>query len=148
MTAVSGTRTRAADTRSSVVGLRAGHFAATVLACLTGYQVALMAGAPLARAAWGGTYSTLPLGLRAASVLPIAVYVLAALVVLRRVGHAVPWVSWQWAVRGAWMYSVVFTLSALANAASGSVWERWLMTPVALVLALLFLVAAVSRSST
>jgi hypothetical protein len=70
--------------------------------------------------------------------------VVAALVVLGRAGYwtsAFPPSIFRW---GTWILVVAMTLSALANFASPSKWERFLMGPVALLLALLCVVVAVS----
>lgn len=91
----------------------------------------------LGRAAWGGTRDTLPPGLRIAALITGAVYAGAAVVLLRRAGYAVAGISSAMARRGTWVLAVVFALSALANAVSQSDWERWLMAPIALTLALL-----------
>jgi hypothetical protein len=115
---------------------------AAMLAGLVVFQLALAAGAPLARAAWGGTHVTLPTGLRVATLIPIAVYVLGALVLLRRAGYPVGGISPTIAHRGTWVFAIVLALSALANFASPSVWERLVMGPIALTLAALSLVIA------
>jgi len=106
---------------------------------LAAYQVALAAGAPLGRAAWGGDHSTLPDTLRIASVFPIVVYGLGSVVVLRRAGYRLAWVPPRVAHRGTVVFGVVLLLSALVNFASHSPWERFLMAPVALSLGLLTL---------
>lgn len=52
--------------------------AAGILAALVAFQVALAAGARLGQAAWGGQHTTLPPGLRIATIVPIAIYLLGA----------------------------------------------------------------------
>ena len=49
------------------------------------FQAALALGAPLGRAAWGGTRTHLPTGLRIASAAAVVFWLLASLIVL---GHA------------------------------------------------------------
>jgi hypothetical protein len=122
------------------------RLAAVVVAGLLGayavYQLTLVAGAPLGRAAWGGAHSTLPASLRVGSVVTVFVYLLFAAVVLRRVGFRVPWISRAVAVRGAWTVAIILTLSAVVNFASQSAWERFLNGPLTLLLGgLCFLVA-------
>ena len=53
---------------------------------IAAFQLALAFGAPLGRAAWGGTHLELPMGLRVASVFAAGVWALAALIILERVG--------------------------------------------------------------
>ena len=50
------------------------------------FQAALALGAPLGRAAWGGTRTHLPTGLRIASAAAVVFWLLAALIVLGRAG--------------------------------------------------------------
>ncbi|WP_375387833.1 hypothetical protein [uncultured Amnibacterium sp.] len=102
---------------------------------LAGFQVALAAGAPLGRAAWGGTHpGVLPVELRAASGVSAGVWILGASVVAARAGFGP---GGGVLGRGIWAVIVVLLLGALANLASSSPWERGLWFPVACVLALL-----------
>jgi hypothetical protein len=107
------------------------------------FQIALAAGAPLGRAAWGGTHpGQLPLGLRVGSAIAVAAWVLAALIVLGRAGVTptpLPPTFLQW---GTWSLVGVTLIGALMNLASPSPWERYMWAPITLVLAgLCFLVA-------
>lgn len=121
---------------------RAARAATAVLIGLIMLQAALAAGAPLGRAAWGGTHTTLPTSLRIATAAPIAIYALAALVLLRQAGHPVGGLSASLARRGSWMVAAIFGASALVNLTSGSGWERFLMGPLALALAALSVLIA------
>jgi hypothetical protein len=113
-----------------------------MLAALIMFQIALAAGAPLGRAAWGGTNDTLPTSLRLATGVPISIYALGALTLLRHAGYSVGRFAPTRARRGTWVFAVAFSLSALANFASHSEWERFLMGPTALVLAALSVIIA------
>ena len=116
--------------------------AATAFGGLALFQLALALGAPLGHAAWGGAQETLTPGLRVGSAVSVPFYMLAIGVILRRAGMNVPWVASGVARIGAWALVVLLLLSALGNLASQSSWERYLMAPLALVLAALcFLVA-------
>jgi hypothetical protein len=106
---------------------------------LAAFQAALALGAPLGRAAWGGAYSQLPPGLRIASALDVAFWILATGVILRRGGFRVPRISPAIARWGTWALVVVLTLSALMNFASSSPWERYLWGPLALIMTALCL---------
>ena len=125
-------------------GRRAALMVAGLLALLVAFQVALAAGAPLGRAAWGGKHATLPIGLRLATVVAVAIYTAGGLVVLRRAGYRIGLLSPTAARRGTWLFATVLGLSALTNLASHSGWERFLMAPMALVLAALATVVAVT----
>jgi hypothetical protein len=111
------------------------------------FQIALSLGVPWGRGAWGGVHGdVLPARLRIASAVSAGVLVVAALVVLVRVGYlgntAIPYGVFRW---GTWTLVAAMTLSALANFASSSRWERFLGGPVALLLALLCLVVALGE---
>lgn len=119
----------------------AGAAAAGFLA-IASFQAALAMGAPLGRAAWGGAHTQLPTGLRIASAFAVAVWVLAALIILGRAGFHVwsmPPAFVRW---GTWILVGVLPLGAIMNFASPSVWERFLWGPVALILAALCLLVA------
>jgi hypothetical protein len=121
---------------------RAAIAAATGFLAIAAFQVALVLGAPLGRAAWGGTHVQLPLGFRIASALAVAVWLLAALIVLGRAGFQVSPLPSALARWGTWILVGVLPLGALMNLASPSSWERFGWGPVALVLAVLCLVVA------
>jgi hypothetical protein len=98
------------------------------------FQAALAFGAPLGRAAWGGTRAHLPPGLRVASGIAAVFWSIAAAVVLARAGvgaTVLPEVA-RW---GTWILVVVLGLGAVMNAASSSPWERYLWAPLSLGLA-------------
>ncbi|NQW17130.1 MAG: DUF3995 domain-containing protein [Chloroflexi bacterium] len=95
-------------------------------------------------AAWGGDYSDLPARLQIASAFSSIVLTAGAVIVLGRAGYRVielPYGVLRW---GTWAIVALTGLSALANFASSSEWERFLNAPIALLVALLCL--AVARS--
>jgi hypothetical protein len=106
------------------------------------FQIALALHAPLGRAAWGGTHAQLPPGLRIASAVAAAFWVLAAIVVLGRAGFDVTGLPAAFLRWGTWVLVAVLPLGAVMNFASPSPWERFLWGPVALVLAGLCFVVA------
>ena len=92
---------------------------ASVIAGLCVLQIALGAGAPLGRFAWGGAHERLPAPLRVVSLVSLLVY-------------------------GAWLVAGFLSLGVVMNALSRSKPERFTMTPVALVLAACAYVVAMS----
>jgi hypothetical protein len=78
------------------------------------FESALAAGAPLRHAAWDGTQAELPMSLRLASAVTMAFYGLAAVVILRRGGFQIGWLSRAVARVGTWVLVVILPLSALA----------------------------------
>ena len=117
--------------------------------CLTiaAFQLALALGAPLGRAAWGGTHAQLPTGLRVASAFAAGVWALAALIVLGRAGIQPSPLPSALARVGTWILVGVLALGAVLNFASPSGWERYLWGPVAVILALLCLLVARSPAT-
>ena len=122
--------------------------AAAAAAGFTGFavfQLALALGAPLGRAAMGGAHTYLPAGLRMVSGIAVLIWLLAALVVLRRGGYRVPLISARAARGGTWVLTGLLSLGVLLNFASPSGWERFLQAPIAALLATLCLTVARSR---
>lgn len=117
--------------------------ACTILAGLTVFQVALAAGAPLGRYAWGGQHDgVLPSRLRLGSLLSVLVYVLVGLVLLWRAELLAPGPA-EGVVRvSAWVVAGYFLLGTAMNALSRSPAERRVMTPTAAALSALSLVVA------
>jgi hypothetical protein len=118
----------------------AAVLAAIGLLLLMGYQIALALGMHLA--GWGGGPRSLPTSLRIGSAVSAVVFVAAALVILSRAGYWSASIPSRVLVWGAWIVVVLMALSALANFASSSNWERFLLAPSAMLLALLSLVVA------
>jgi hypothetical protein len=116
--------------------------AASAFVAIGFFQAALVLGAPLGRAAWGGTHTRLPTRLRIASAFAVAVWVLASLIILGRAGFHVsptPRVLDRW---GTLVLIGVMALSAIMNFASRSRWERFLWGPLALILTVLCVLVA------
>ena len=124
---------------------KAAAAAAAGFTGLAAFELALAIGAPLGRAAMGGAHTYLPAGLRIVSALAVVVWLLAALVVLRRGGYRVPLISARVSRAGTWVLTGLLSLGVLLNLASPSGWERFLQAPIAALLATLCLIVARSR---
>jgi hypothetical protein len=85
----------------------------------------------------GGTHTYLPPGLRIASGALTVLWTLAALLILGRAGYRVPAFPGRVARAGTWALVILLALSVLPNLASSSEWERYLLAPIAAVLAAL-----------
>lgn len=110
------------------------------LLCL--FQLGLALGLPWGRAAWGGQHEgVLPRKLRIASVLSIVIYAFIALIALERVGLT-EFFAKSFAHVAMWVIFGYLCLGVLMNGISRSKIERAIMTPVALVLAVLALCIA------
>ncbi|HWM34118.1 MAG TPA: hypothetical protein VNR36_07750 [Pseudolysinimonas sp.] len=114
-----------------------------LLLLLATFQIALIAGAPLGRFAWGGQHEVLPARLRRGSVLAILIYAGMALIVLDRAGAISIFPAGASAVL-VWVVFAYSCLSVVLNAISRSKPERYLMVPVSLALAVLSLLVALS----
>jgi hypothetical protein len=114
-----------------------------ILALLAVFQLALALGAPLGRFAWGGQHRVLPTRLRMGSLVSIVIYGLVAVLALDKVGltDVVPDVVSD---IGMWVVFAYFVLGIPLNAISRSKPERYTMTPVVAVLAVLSLLVALS----
>lgn len=140
MSAVEPIITEGKRARSKAAAAAAAGFAGCAV-----FQLALALGAPLGRAAFGGGHTHLPPGLRLVSAVAVLIWLLAALVVLRRGGYRIPLISASASRAGTWALTGLLTLEALINLASPSSWERFLQAPLAAVLAALCLTVARRR---
>lgn len=115
-----------------------------LLAALTVFQFALASGAPLGRFAWGGQDRVLPARLRVGSLVSIVIYAVIAVVALERAqmidllpGTVIETVAM-------WLIATYFVLGIVMNGISRSKPERYTMTPVVIVLAVVSIVLALS----
>jgi hypothetical protein len=114
----------------------AASVALALLVVLEMFQIALAAGAPFGRAAWGGSHDgVLPTGLRVASAVnALVVYPLIALAILSAGGYtSVEWLPGD-GPGVLWGLTVFFAIGTVANLASRSKLEK-LWAPVVLGLA-------------
>ncbi len=118
-----------------------------LIAGLCLFQIALAAGAPLGRLAWGGGHERLPAGLRVGSLVSVAIYAAIAVIVLERAGLVSILPYPQIAGVGIWVIVAWLGLGVVMNAISRSKPERYTMTPVALVLCLLALGVALGAAA-
>jgi len=122
--------------------------ATAVLALVLAFQLLLVAGAPFGHAAWGGQHRVLPTKLRAASAAAVVVIALMAWVVLARAGFVPPGAE-PIAVRVAtWVFVAFFALTTVANVASTSTVERFVMTPATLFMVACLIVVGTSAVGT
>lgn len=115
--------------------------ATIILAALAVFQVALAAGLPLGRMAWGGQHRILPVWLRVGSAISVVIYVAMAAILLDH-AEQISVLDSEFSQIAAWVLVGYFAIGIAMNAMSRSKPERHLMTPVAAVLAVLSLVVA------
>lgn len=115
------------------------YLACFILFCLTLFQLALICGAPIGRFAWGGAHKVLPSKLRIGSAISIVLYAIFAVVILNSAGIIDVIGNKSIANTAIWALTAYFTIGVAMNAISRSKPERAVMTPVALLLAILCL---------
>ncbi|HEU4809013.1 MAG TPA: hypothetical protein VFT01_12190 [Homoserinimonas sp.] len=113
-----------------------------ILTALAVFQLALIAGAPIGRFAWGGQHRVLPAKLRVGSATSIVLYALFAIILLQRAGLAEVFGSDVFVQVATWVLFGYFALGILMNGISRSKAERNTMVPVTAVLAVLSLIVA------
>jgi hypothetical protein len=138
-------RSRSAPSRRT--RRRAAVLATIGFAVIAIFQLVLAAGAPLGHAAWGGADADLTTGQRIGSGSAVVLWTAAALIVLGRAGFwgqgkATP-LRW-----GTWFFAAVTGISALPQFASESRWENFIWGPLALILAALCTMVALSPPTT
>lgn len=114
-----------------------------ILSLLAVFQLALALGAPLGRFAWGGQHRVLPGRLRIGSLVSILIYGIIAVLALDRVG-LIDVVPDAVSTVGMWVVFAYFVIGIPLNAISRSKPERYVMTPVVTILAVLSLLVALS----
>lgn len=121
--------------------LIAVSLATLILLFLSIFQIALAAGAPFGRFAWGGEYSILPATQRIASVASVPIYSLAASFLLQKAGFVGLWPA-GWIEPVIWTMACTLSVIAGLNSISRSRPERLVMTPLSGFLATLFFVVS------
>ena len=105
--------------------------AAVLLAGLVVFQIALAAGAPVGRAAYGGATDEPGLQLRISSVFAAIIWSFAALVILSRGGHRVPRLLPDRAMPIAmWLIVGLLSVGLILNLITPSQLERLIWAPV------------------
>jgi hypothetical protein len=99
------------------------------------FQMLLAAGFPYGAAAFGGANAVLPSRLRVASAISSVLFCGALYVVLAEGDLFGASGRSTFVSSATWLFVAIFGLSGIANIASRSRWERYLMAPIALALA-------------
>lgn len=118
--------------------------AISILALLMCLQMLLVAGLPLGRLAWGGQYRVLPVKLRWGSLLAVVTLGVAAWVVLARADLVAPGDEPLAIQIITWVLTGYWGLNTFGNIVSKSPAERYVMTPVSVLLIACFVVVALS----
>lgn len=112
-----------------------------ILGAFAVFQLALILGAPIGRFAWGGQHRVLPAKLRVGSAVAIVIYAVIGTLALDR-ASVIDVVPDLVSSVGMWVAFGYFVLGIPLNAVSRSKAERFTMTPVVAILAILSLLVA------
>lgn len=121
------------------------YTASLLLIGLSIFQLALALGAPIGRFAWGGQHTILPTKLRISSLISIILYCVFLVFLWSATNLIAPISNAAFVTTGVWIIAVYMLLGIAMNAISRGKPERLLMTPVATILAICFLLVALSR---
>tara|TARA_Y100000114_G_scaffold154645_1_gene177076 strand:+ start:7557 stop:7934 length:378 start_codon:yes stop_codon:yes gene_type:complete len=110
-----------------------------LLSGLAIFQFLLILGVPLGKFAWGGKVAVLPVKLRVSSAVSILLYGIFAVFLISKAGIAPIIPEGIFLTVGMWVLTVYFFVGISMNAISKSKNERNVMTPVAAVLSIVFL---------
>lgn len=122
--------------------------AVVLLVVLVGFQVALAAGVPWGKAAYGGASATIEPRLRIASGVAAAIWALVAWFFLALAIPAIPSpVPESWQIVVLWVLVGLFAIATAMNAISRSRIERAIWTPVSAVLVVCAVVVVLSARS-
>jgi hypothetical protein len=120
-----------------------GLTVAALIAGLVVFQLALAAGLPWGRAAYGGQSDLLPDSLRVASAVAAVLWSVVALIVLRRAGVISFSVLPQgWLVAAVWVVVALLVMAVVMNALTTRVIERAIWLPVSALMLIGTLVVA------
>lgn len=115
-----------------------------ILFGLSVFQLSLILGKPFGEYAWGGQQRVLPKKLRIASVSSIVLYVVFGVFLASKAGITQLIPESSFLDTGMWVLTGYFALGVLMNGISRSKKERMVMTPIALLLAVIFFAVASS----
>jgi len=120
----------------------AGFTLITIFTALSIFQLLIALGFPFAKAAWGGQYEVLPPAMRLASIGAIFIFLFVSLAVLEKLGTITLFKRRKLVNRIIWVFGSYLFLNTVTNLLSRSWIERVVMTPVALVSAILCIIVA------
>lgn len=113
-----------------------------VLCSLVVLQLSLVAGLPLGKLAWGGQHLILPAKLRVASLLSAFIYICFGLLILNQAAVLNLFDRNGWTQNAMIVLTVYFSIGVFVNSISRSKIERFVMSPVAAILAVLYLIVS------
>lgn len=107
------------------------------------FQLLLVIGLPFGRFAYGGKYEKLPKNLRIMSLIAMGIFIFGILIVLERATLLTIFNNEILTTIVVWVFAVYLTLNTLMNVASKSKWEKRIMTPISLIIAVCCYILAI-----
>jgi hypothetical protein len=100
------------------------------------FQLLLVLGLPFGHLAYGGKYEKLPSKMKIVSLVGIVIFIFAILSVLERAGIIIIFNNPMFVTVFVWIIAIYLVFNTLMNAISKSKWEKLIMTPISLILAI------------
>lgn len=118
--------------------------ATAILACLAIFQLAAGLGAPIGHFTLGGQHKVLPPKLRIASFLSILIDALFAFFILSKSGVIESFLITEVLTVVMWIFTFYFAVGVVMNGISRSKAERLTMTPLSLIVGILFFIVTIA----
>ncbi len=119
-----------------MIVLIAAIIAVVLFTGMSVFQLLLVLGLPFGRLAYGGKYEKLPSKMKITSLIGIIIFIFASLSVLERADIIIIFNNPMFVTVFVWIIAVYLAFNTLMNAISKSKWEKLIMTPISLTLAI------------
>ncbi|TKJ27547.1 MAG: hypothetical protein CEE42_02485 [Promethearchaeota archaeon Loki_b31] len=119
-----------------MIVLIAAIIAVVLFAGMSVFQLLLVLGLPFGRLAYGGKYEKLPSKMKIISLIGIVIFIFTSLSVLERAEIIIIFNNLMFVMVVVWIIAVYLTFITIMNAISKSKWEKLIMTPISLTLAI------------
>ena len=119
-----------------MIVLIAAIIAVVLFAGMSFFQLLLVLGLPFGRLAYGGKYEKLPSKMKIISLIGIVIFIFTSLSVLERAEIIIIFNNLMFVTVVVWIIAVYLTFITIMNAISKSKWEKLIMTPISLTLAI------------
>ncbi len=111
------------------------------------FQLLLALGFPIGHLAWGGQYKVLPIELRIASLVAVAVFVIASILVMSRAEIIKIIEKPKFLKSSVLILAIYFAFNVFLNLLTENFWEMLIMMPVSLILSILCFIVALGPDS-
>jgi len=119
-----------------MIVLIAAIIAVVLFAGMSVFQLLLVLGLPFGRLAYGGKYEKLPSKMKIISLIGIVIFIFTSLSVLERAEIIIIFNNLMFVTVVVWIIAVYLAFITIMNAISKSKWEKLIMTPISLTLAI------------